>query len=99
MWLIRAALRRPITILVAVVAIALINFAGVLEAAQGLTPDRFPNVTAALCGAAGVASAAMLVVLLIPARRWLIARSLSLRLVEMAPSVAASVSGPQPDSL
>src|SRR6476660_1914133 len=63
------ASRRPY-----VVAIALMVFAGVLEAAQGITPDRIPDVTAALSGAVGVIAAAMLVTLLIHARRSLIAR-------------------------
>ena len=57
-----------------VVAVALMIFAGVLEAAQGLTPDRFPDVTSALSGATGVISAATLVTLLILARRSLITR-------------------------
>jgi len=57
------ASRRPY-----VVAIALMIFAGVLEACQGLTPDRFPDVTAALSGAVGVISAATLVIFLIWAR-------------------------------
>ena len=57
------ASRRPY-----VVAIALMIFAGVLEACQGLTPDRFPDVTAALSGAVGVISAATLVIFLIRAR-------------------------------
>ena len=51
-----------------IVAIALMIFAGVLEAAQGLTPDRIPDLTSALCGAAGVISAATLATLLIRAR-------------------------------
>jgi len=58
-----------------VVAIALMIFAGVLEAAQGLTPDRIPDLTAALCGAAGVISAATLVTLLIRARRSFLLRT------------------------
>jgi VanZ family protein len=53
------ASRRP-----CVVAIALMICAGVLEAAQGLTPDRSPDFTAAFSGAAGVISAAVLVILL-----------------------------------
>ena len=53
------ASRRPY-----VVAIALTMFAGVLEACQGLTPDRFPDVTAALSGSAGVISATILVILI-----------------------------------
>ena len=57
------ASRRPY-----VVAIALMIFAGVLEACQGLTPDRFPDVTAALSGAVGVISAATLAIFLIRAR-------------------------------
>ena len=67
--LLSVASRRPY-----VVAIALMIFAGVLEAAQGLTPDRTPDFTAAVSGAAGVMSAAMLVILLIRARRSLMAR-------------------------
>ena len=64
------ASRRPY-----VVASALMIFAGILEAAQGLTPDRFPDITAALSGAAGVIAAAMLVVLFFRARRALPIRS------------------------
>jgi hypothetical protein len=45
---------------------------GVLEALQGLTPDRFPDLIAALAGAAGVLSAATLVMLLVRARRSLV---------------------------
>ena len=44
-------------------------FAGVLEACQGLTPDRFPDMSAALSGAAGVISAATLVIFLMRVRR------------------------------
>ena len=58
-----------------VVAVALMIFAGVLEAAQGLTPDRIPDLTAVLCGAAGVISAATLVTLLIRARRSFLLRT------------------------
>jgi len=52
-----------------VVAIGLTIFAGVLEACQGLTPDRFPDLTAALSGAVGVMSAATLVMLAVWAKR------------------------------
>jgi hypothetical protein len=52
-----------------VVAIGLTIFAGVLEACQGLTPDRFPDLTAALSGAVGVMSAATLVTLAVWAKR------------------------------
>jgi VanZ family protein len=52
-----------------VVAIGLTIFAGVLEACQGLTPDRFPDLTAALSGAVGVISAATLVIFAVWARR------------------------------
>jgi VanZ family protein len=52
-----------------VVAAALTVFAGVLEACQGLTPDRFPDLNAALSGAAGVTCAATLVILAVMARR------------------------------
>ena len=56
-----------------IVAVALVIFAGVLEAAQGLTPDRIPDATAALSGAVGVISAATLVFFLVRARRLMIA--------------------------
>jgi hypothetical protein len=59
------AWRRPYTI-----AIALMACAGILEALQGLTPDRHPDLTAVFSGATGVISAATLVVLLIRAKRW-----------------------------
>src|SRR6476619_4673349 len=52
-----------------VVAIGLTIFAGVLEACQGLTPDRFPDLTAALSGPVGVISAATLVILAVWAKR------------------------------
>ena len=52
-----------------VVAIGLTTFAGVLEACQGLTPDRFPDLTAALSGAVGVISAATLVIFIVWAKR------------------------------
>ena len=52
-----------------VVAIGLTTFAGVLEACQGLTPDRFPDLTAALSGAVGVMSAATLVIFIVWAKR------------------------------
>jgi VanZ family protein len=52
-----------------VVATALTVFAGVLEACQGLTPDRFPDFNAALSSAAGVICAATLVILAVMARR------------------------------
>jgi VanZ family protein len=59
-----------------VVAFALTIFAGVLEACQGLTPDRFPDVTAALSGAVGVVCAATLVIFIIWAKRALPMRNL-----------------------
>ena len=52
-----------------VIAIGLTIFAGVLEACQGLTPDRFPDLTAALSGAVGVISAATLVIFAVWAKR------------------------------
>ena len=58
------ASRRPL-----LVALLLMACSGVLEALQGLTPDRFPDLTAALAGTAGVISAATMVMLLIPTRR------------------------------
>ena len=51
------------------VAAALVVVAGLLEALQALTPDRNPNLTAALCGAGGVLLAAVLAELFIRARR------------------------------
>ena len=48
--------RRPF-----VVAIALMLLAGLLEALQGLTIDRTPDLLSALCGAGGVLTAALLV--------------------------------------
>ena len=41
---------------------------GLLEAVQGLTPDRLPDLTSALCGTLGAISAAMLVKLFMHAR-------------------------------
>jgi VanZ family protein len=61
------ASRRPL-----LVALSLMACSGVLEALQGLTPDRFPDLIAALAGAAGVLSAATLVMLLVRARRSLV---------------------------
>ena len=39
--------------------LALMAFAGLLEALQGLTPDRVPDLPTAFSGAAGVLSAAL----------------------------------------
>ena len=52
-----------------VVGGALMVFAMLLEWLQGLTPDRTPNLEAALYGAAGVLAAALLAELVIRARR------------------------------
>jgi VanZ family protein len=52
-----------------VVAGALVVVAGLLEGLQALTPDRHPNLIAALCGAGGVVAAALLAELFIRARR------------------------------
>jgi VanZ family protein len=52
-----------------VVAGALVVVAGLLEGLQALTPDRHPNLIAALCGAGGVLVAALLAELFIRARR------------------------------
>jgi VanZ family protein len=52
------ASRRPF-----VVAVSLIVCAGLLEALQGLTPDRLPDLRSALAGTAGVIFAATLVAL------------------------------------
>src|SRR5262245_63878357 len=63
-FLLSLASRKPY-----VVAIGLTTFAGVLEACQGLTPDRFPDLTAALSGAVGVISAASLVICVVWGKR------------------------------
>jgi VanZ family protein len=52
-----------------VVAPVLMIFAMALEALQGLTPDRSPNLWAALYGAAGVLMAASVVELFIRTKR------------------------------
>jgi hypothetical protein len=52
---------------------------------QGLTPDRFPDLTAALAGAAGVISAATLVMLLVRARRSLVLPNWTLTPPKRAP--------------
>lgn len=52
-----------------VVGGALMVFAMLLEWLQGLTPDRTPNLEAALYGAAGVLAAALLAELFIRVRR------------------------------
>jgi VanZ family protein len=43
-----------------VVAASLMLFAGLLEALQGLTPDRVPDLPTALSGAAGTLAAALI---------------------------------------
>ena len=58
------AFRRPY-----VVAISVIVSSAILEALQGLTPDRVPDLTTALCGAAGAIVAAILIEFFIRARR------------------------------
>ena len=57
------AFRRPY-----VVVISVILSSAILEVLQGLTPDRLPDLTTALCGAAGAISAAILIELFIRAR-------------------------------
>jgi len=52
-----------------VVGGALMVFAALLEGLQGLTPDRSPNLLAAVYGAGGVLAAALLAELFIRARR------------------------------
>ena len=52
-----------------VVAAALVVVAGLLEGLQALTPDRHPNLTAALCGAGGALVAAVVAELFIRAQR------------------------------
>jgi VanZ family protein len=43
-----------------IVALVLIAVAGAIEASQGLTSDRIPDLATAFCGAAGVAVGALL---------------------------------------
>jgi VanZ family protein len=50
------------------VAGALVVLSGLLEVLQAFTPDRHPNLIAALCGAGGVVVAAVFVELFIRAR-------------------------------
>ena len=52
-----------------VVAAALMVLAGLLEALQGLTADRIPDLPTAFSGAAGVAAAALLADLVISLRK------------------------------
>jgi hypothetical protein len=54
------ALQRP-----AIVAGGLMAFAAIMEALQGLTADRIPDLPTAFCGAAGVVAGALLARLLI----------------------------------
>jgi len=56
-----------------IVAISLIVVSALLESLQGLTPDRIPDITAALLGAGGAISAAVLVNLFSRARTWWLA--------------------------
>jgi hypothetical protein len=50
-----------------IVAGALMVLAGTMEALQGLTADRIPDLATAFCGAAGVVTAALMADLLIGA--------------------------------
>lgn len=43
-----------------IVAVTIMAFAGSIEALQGLTSDRIPDLATAFCGAAGVAVGALL---------------------------------------
>ena len=43
-----------------IVAVSLMALAGALEAVQGLTADRIPDLPTAFCGAAGVLTGALL---------------------------------------
>ena len=52
-----------------VVGAALIVFAALLEGLQAFTPDRSPNLVAALCGGGGALAAALLAALFIRTRR------------------------------
>jgi VanZ family protein len=50
------------------VAISVLMSSAFLEALQGLTPDRVPDLTTVLCGAAGAISATILIEFFIRAR-------------------------------
>jgi hypothetical protein len=50
-------------------------YAEVLEALQGLTPDRVPDLPTALSGAAGALSPALLATLLAKSRKLAMARA------------------------
>jgi hypothetical protein len=63
-FLICLAWQRP-----AVAAAGLMAVAGALEAAQGLTADRIPDLATAFCGAAGVLAGALLADLFMKPRR------------------------------
>jgi hypothetical protein len=52
------------------VAASLMLLAGLLEALQGLTADRVPDLPTALCGAGGVLAAAFLVLSLMRLWQW-----------------------------
>lgn len=52
-----------------IVAVSLMALSGLLEAMQGLTADRVPDLPTAFCGGAGVLTGALLADLLMRARR------------------------------
>src|SRR4051794_15399321 len=54
-FIICLAFQRP-----AIVAGGLMAFAAIMEALQGLTSDRIPDLPTAICGAAGVVAGALL---------------------------------------
>jgi VanZ family protein len=53
-----------------VVGVLLVAAALLLEGLQALTPDRFANLVAALCGSGGVLAAALLAEFFIQAWKW-----------------------------
>ena len=53
-----------------VVGVLLVATAFLLEGLQAVTPDRFANLVAALCGSGGVLAAALLAELFIQAWKW-----------------------------
>jgi hypothetical protein len=63
-FLVCLALQRPV-----VAAVGLMAVAGALEAGQGLTADRIPDLATAFCGAAGVLAGALLADLVMKPRR------------------------------
>jgi hypothetical protein len=68
-----------------IVGLALMATAGLLEALQGLTPDRVPDLPTALCGAGGALLASVAAEVFIRARKPNTARRLAFEYFERFP--------------